>query len=101
MKIRKGDTVKIISGKDRGKTAKVLHVYGKDSRFLAEGINLKKKHTRPKEQGKKGQIVQIPAPFPSSIAMLFCSTCNKAVRTGYKYESGEKVRICKRCKTAI
>ncbi|MBI2054835.1 MAG: 50S ribosomal protein L24 [Candidatus Sungbacteria bacterium] len=101
MKIKKGDTVSIISGKDRGKTAKVLHVYGEESRLLAEGINLKKKHTRPKEQGKKGQIVQVPAPFPSSIAMLFCSACNRAVRVGYKNESGKKVRICKRCQTAI
>lgn len=101
MKIKKGDTVKIISGKDRGKTAKVLHVYGKESRLLAEGVNLKKKHTRPKEQGKKGQIVQIPAPFPSSIAMLFCPVCKKGVRVGYKDEAGKKARICKRCQTAI
>ena|SRR3989344_4958115 len=101
MKIKKGDTVSIISGKDRGKTAKVLHVYGKESRLLAEGVNLKKKHTRPKEQGKKGQIVQIPAPFPSSIAMLLCSVCKRPVRVSYKYEAGQKVRICKRCQTAI
>ena len=101
MKIKRGDTIKIISGKDRGKTAKVLHIYAKENRLLAEGINLKKKHVRPKEQGKKGQIVQIPSPFAVSIAMLLCSSCGKATRVGYKDEASVKVRICKRCKAVI
>jgi large subunit ribosomal protein L24 len=101
MKLKKGDQIQIISGKDRGKSAKILHVYGKESLILAEGINLKKKHVRPRTQGKRGEIVQIPAPFPSSTAMIICGSCAKPTRVGFKVEAGEKVRVCKRCSRAL
>jgi len=101
MKIKKGDSVKILTGKDRGKTAKVLRAYPKVNLIVAEGINLKRKHVRPRSQGKKGEIVQIPAPFAVSVAMLICSNCAKPARIGMRFENGVKVRICKKCKAVI
>lgn len=101
MKIKKGDTVKILSGKDRGKTAKVLHVYGKEGKILVEGMNLRKKHVRPKEQGKRGQIVEIPAALPASTVMIVCTSCGKPTRIGSMVTSGKKVRICMKCRAAL
>lgn len=100
-KIKRGDTIQIIAGKDRGKTAKVLHVYSADQKILAEGMNLKKKHVRPKQQGKRGEIVQMPAPFSASTAMVICRSCSKPTRIGAKMENGKKVRVCKKCKAII
>lgn len=101
MKIKRGDTIQIIAGKDRGKTAKVLHVYAVDQKVLAEGVNLKKKHVRPKQQGKRGEIVQMPAPFFASTAMIICGSCKKPTRVGAKQEGDKKVRICKKCKAVL
>lgn len=95
MKIKKGDSVKIISGNDRGKQGKVLFVKGE--KIVVEGVSLKKKHRRAKQQGKKGEVVSIPAFFPASRVMLFCQTCKKPVRAGYKIDSGKKTRVCKKC----
>lgn len=97
MKIKKGDTIKILSGKDRGKTAKVLYVGVKDATLLAEGINLKKKHVRPRQQGKRGEIVAIPAPFSASNAMVICASCGQPARVGARFETGGKVRVCRKC----
>lgn len=101
MKIKKGDNIKIISGKDRGKTAKVMHVDTKRGTILAEGLNLKKKHVRPREQGKRGQIIEIPAPFRASTAMLVCPSCQKPTRVGAREKDAAKVRICRKCKAEI
>jgi len=97
MKIRKGDTVLIISGKDRGKRGKVLEVLPKENRLLVEGVNLRKKHQRPKKSGEKGQIVTMPSFISISNVKLICSKCGKATRVGYKIEKEVKVRICKKC----
>ncbi len=97
-RIRKGDTVKILSGKDRGKTGKVLRVDDGGERILAEGLNMKKKHVRPKRQDKKGEIILLPTPFNSSKAMPICPSCKKPARIGYKKnDSGVKSRVCKKC----
>jgi large subunit ribosomal protein L24 len=102
MKLKKGDTVLIISGKDRGKKGKIIKVFPKDFKILVEGVNLKKKHLKPRREGEKGQIVQIPAPFPASKAKLICPKCSLAVRVGWKIEkNGEKFRICKKCQALI
>ena|SRR3989344_3035800 len=101
MKIRKGDQVKIISGNDRGKTGKVLVALPEERRIVVEGINIKKKHVRPKQQGKKGELVRIPALFPESRVMLICPKCGKPTRIGYKKEGARKTRICKRCKVTV
>lgn len=97
MKIKKDDTVLIISGKDRGRKGKVLRAFPKEQKILIEGINLKKKHLRPKREGEKGQIVEIPAQINISNVKLICPKCQKATRVGYKVEKDKKYRICKKC----
>jgi large subunit ribosomal protein L24 len=98
MKIRKGDTVKIISGNYKGKTGKVLVVFPKKERAAVEGVNLKKKHVRPRRQGQKGEVVLIPASLPLARMMLLCLKCGGATRIGYRIgEQGRKTRVCKKC----
>lgn len=101
MKIKKGDQVLIISGKDRGKKGKVIEVFPANSRILVEGANLRKKHRRPKKSGEKGQIVELPASMDASNALLVCSKCGKPTRVGYKTAEKKKYRICKRCKQEV
>jgi len=83
MKIKKGDTVLIISGKDRGKTGKVLDVFPEQDRLVVEGANIRKRHMKPKKSGEKGQIVEKPAPFSASNVKLICPKCGKPARIGY------------------
>jgi large subunit ribosomal protein L24 len=97
MKIKKGDNVLIISGKDKDKTGRVLRVFPKVFKILVEGVNLRKKHQKPKRAGEKGQIVVLPAPLPVSNVKLICLKCGKATRVGYKIVEGRKCRICKKC----
>ncbi len=98
MNIKKNDTVKIILGKDRGKSGKVMEVFPKRDTILVEGLNLVKKHQRPRREGEKGTIVTIPRPLKASKIMLICATCHQAVRVGYRFEGDKKLRICKKCK---
>ena len=102
MRIKKGDTVLIISGKDRGRKSKVLEALPKERKVVVEGINLRKKHVRPRRMGEKGQIIEMPAPVDVSNVKLICPKCGKATRVGYKIISDakgqkSKVRICKKC----
>ena len=97
MKIKKGDTVLIISGKDKGRKGNVLQVFQKEARVLIAEVNLRKKHQKPKKAKEKGQIVQIPGPIAISNVKLICSKCKKAVRIGYKTADNKKYRICKKC----
>ena len=97
MKIKVNDTVKIISGKDRGKTGKITHVLVEENRIVVEGVNIAKKHSKPKKQGQKGQIIQMPMPISVSNAMVVCSSCSKPTRVGKKTVGSKKVRACKRC----
>jgi len=97
MKILKGDTILITSGKDKGKKAKVMKVFPEAFKIVAEGAGLVKKHIRPKKQGEKGQIVHIPKPFAVSRAKLICPKCGQATRVGYKIAETGKFRICKKC----
>ena len=101
MDIRRGDTVKIIKGKERGKNGKVLRVDVKKQAVTIEGLNLFKKHARPKRQGEKGEMVQIAMPIDVSNIALFCSNCKRAVRVGYRLDAGKKIRYCKKCKVAV
>lgn len=97
MRIRKGDTVLITSGKDRGKTGKVFKAFPKENKILVEGVNLRKKHRRPRKAGEKGQVITLSFPIRSGNVKLICSKCGKAVRTGYKVVENKKSRICKKC----
>jgi large subunit ribosomal protein L24 len=101
MKIKKGDNVLITAGKDKGRTGKIMKAIPRELKVLVEGINLKKKHVRPKRDGEKGQIVEIPAALDVSNVKMICPKCGKATRVGYKIEKEVKNRICKKCKQAI
>jgi large subunit ribosomal protein L24 len=102
MKIKKGDTVKIICGKDLGKTVKILRVLPKKNKVVIEGLNLRIKHVRPRREREKGQRISFPAPMDVSNVMLVCPKCGKATRVGYKIlEDKKKVRICKKCGEVI
>ncbi len=105
MKIRKGDKVLVIKGKDKGRKSKVLRGFPKELKVLVEGINIKKKHRRPRREGEKGQIVEVAAPLPVCRVKLICPKCGKPTRVGYKIikTAGEKkkVRICKKCSGEI
>jgi len=97
MKIKKGDRVLIIKGKDRGKKGKVLRSFPEKGQVLVEGVNIKKVHKRPKKTGEKGQIVEVSSPLYISNLKLICPKCRKPTRVGYKIEGKTKMRICKKC----
>ncbi len=97
MKIKRNDTVLITKGKDRGRTGKVLKVLPKQKSILVEGLNLVKKHIRPKKAREKGQIVKKPAPVDVSNVKIICPKCKKTTKIGYKQEKGKKYRVCKKC----
>jgi len=97
MKIRKNDQVLVISGKDRGRKSKIIKVFPKEGKVVIDGVNLRKKHVKPKKSGEKGQIVETPAPLNVSDLKLICPKCGKPTRVGYKVEGKRKYRICKKC----
>lgn len=101
MKIIKGDNVKILSGKDRGKTGAVTAVFPTAGRITVEGLNIFKKNSRPRKQGEKGQLIEVSRPFPASKVMLVCPSCKTATRIGGRTEGKRKVRYCKKCKSTI
>lgn len=101
MRIKKGDTVLILSGKDRGRTGKVEKVLPKKKKVIVDGINIIKKHVRPRKQKQKGEIVEVSAPLDMSNAKLICPKCNKPARVGYKIVDDNKIRICKKCREEI
>ena len=102
MKIRKNDTVLVITGKDKGKQGKVRSAYPKNERLLIEGINFIKKHTRAKTQVKQAGIIEREAPLHMSDVMLLCGRCNHPTRVGFRFlEDGKKVRTCCVCHEVI
>lgn len=102
MKIKKGDTVQILSGKDRGRRGKVMRVLPETLQVVVEGLNLRKKHSRPRRQGEKGKIIDFPSALPSARAGLICPHCQRVVRVGYRLlPDGRKERWCRKCKASI
>ncbi len=105
MNIKKGDKVKILAGKDKGKSGKVLQVFPKRGRASIEGLNLLIKHMRPRRQGENGQRIEFPAPMDISNLILVCPKCGKASRVSYKINKSDKgvkkFRICKKCDQII
>src|SRR3989339_2143346 len=98
--IRKNDTVKVLAGKDRGKTGRVIMVLPKKDRALVEGVNYVKKHARQTRQDQKGGIMQKEMPIHISNLMLMCKNCNKPARVEIRIAEGDgtKTRVCKKCK---
>ena len=101
MRLRKGDNVKIMSGKDRGKTGTVLHANPHETKITVEGLNLFKKRSRPRRQGEKGETVLVPRPMPASKVMLICTSCKQPTRIGSRLDGAKKVRYCKKCQATI
>lgn len=97
MKLKKGDNILIISGKDRGRKGKVLEILPKEGKIVVEGLNTQKKHRKPRRQGQKGEIVEVAVPISASNVKIICTKCVKPVRIGYKVTGDKKYRICKKC----
>ena len=96
--VKKGDTVKVLSGKDKGKQGKILRAIPAKERVVVEGVNIVKKAQRPTQQNPQGGITTREAPLNVSNVMLVCPKCNEATRTGKRVnEAGKKVRVCKKC----
>lgn len=103
MKIKKGDKVQIIAGKERGKTGTVMKVLPEAGRIVVEGINMLTKHQKPRREGEKGTKIKFAAPLNVSNAILVCPKCGKMTRIGYSQEDGgkKKMRACKKCKGSL
>ncbi|MBN1829197.1 MAG: 50S ribosomal protein L24 [Deltaproteobacteria bacterium] len=101
MRIKKGDQVKVIAGKEKGKTGKVLSILTKTNRVVVEKVNLVKKHKRPDKTGKGG-IMEKEGSIHLSNVVPLCSKCDTGIRVGYKrLEDGKQSRICSKCKETI
>lgn len=101
MKIKKGDTVQILSGNDKGKKGEVLETIPKTERIVVKGINVRKKSVKPKKQGEEGGIIPLECSIPSSKANVICPKCGKATKIAIKVEDNKKIRICKKCGATI
>ena len=101
MKIKKGDTVEVLSGNDRGKRGEVLEVIPKKDKIIVKGINVRKKHVKPRKQGEEGGIIPAECAIYSSKVNVVCPKCKKPVKIGYIIEKDEKVRVCKKCGAKI
>ncbi len=99
--IKKGDEVKVLAGKDKGKTGKVLETIPADRRIIAEGLNIHVRFSKPKKQGQTGQKMQIPGPMPISKVMLICPHCGKPTRVGHSKTDNGTFRLCKKCGKTI
>ena len=101
MKVKKNDNVLVVTGKDAGKTAKVLAVLPKTNKVVVEGVNVQKKHKKARSAQEVSQIVEQSGPIDASNVMVVCPVCNKAIRVAYKVEGDKKVRFCKKCGAII
>ena len=102
MKIKKGDTVVVISGESKTfEPKKVVRAMPSENKVIVEGVNMIIRHTKPKKMGEAGGRIEKEAPIDASNVMLYCPNCKKGVRVGYEVIDGKKTRICKDCKKAI
>jgi len=100
--VKKNDMVKIVAGKERGKTGKVLRIFPDKGRVVVENLNVVKRHTRPSQLNPEGGIIEKEAPISISNVMLICGSCNEATRTGVRtLEDGSKSRFCKKCNASV
>jgi large subunit ribosomal protein L24 len=101
-KVRKNDTVQVLAGRDRGKQGKIMRVLTKEDRVVIEGVNIRKRHTKPRRQGEQAGIVEFPAPLHVSNVAVVCAKCGKPTRVGFRsLADSKKVRFCKRCDEVI
>lgn len=100
-KLKKGDEVKIVRGKDKGRTGKIEKVLPKIQKVLIPGVNEFKRHAKAKKQSQKSEIITIVKPLPIANLMLICPRCHEPTRVGFSVISGNKTRICRKCEQAI
>jgi len=100
-RVKKGDTVRVLLGKDRGKSASVIGVLPKRGLVIVEGVNMVFKHIRARRAGEKGQRVQVAAPMSISNVQVVCPACKKGTRIGYRVDGTDKLRVCKKCDATI
>ena len=98
MKLKKGDFVQLMKGKDAGKKGRILAVEKEKDRVLIEGVNFVKRHTKPGGKNRQGGIMQKEMPVSAPNVRFFCLKCNKPVRLGFMFVGGNKVRYCKKCR---
>ena len=101
MKLKKGDTIIINSGKDRGRQAKIDRVFPKEDLVLVPGLNQYKKHRKPQSDDKPGEIITISRPLLTAKVSLVCPKCKQQTRIGYKFIDNKKVRVCRKCNANI
>lgn len=101
MKIKKDDEVKVIRGKDKGKTGKVERIFPKENKVLVTGVNQYKKHQKARAQNQQSEIITITKPLPISNILFLCPKCHETARIGYSFEKDKKVRICKKCEAVV
>ena len=101
LSIKSGDTVVVLSGKDKGKQGKVMSVMPDAGKVIVEKVNMVSRHTKPRQQGQEGGIIQKETPIYACKVMTVCPKCNKATRPAHKVEGGKKVRVCKHCGAEI
>lgn len=101
MKLRKGDEVKVVRGKDKGKTGKIEKVFSQVSKVVVEGANQYKRHMKAKSQNQQSEIITITKPLPVANVQLLCPKCHVLTRVGFMIESGKKKRICRKCEQAL
>ena len=97
MKIKKGDNVQVLSGNDKGKTGEVLEVIPKTGKIIVKGVNIRKKHVKPRKQGDEGGIIPVECSIFSAKVNVVCPKCNKPTKIKYEMDKDKKVRVCKKC----
>ncbi|MBC7265850.1 MAG: 50S ribosomal protein L24 [Anaerosomatales bacterium] len=97
MTVRKGDKVRVIAGKDKGKEGKVLRAYPEKQRVVVENVHMIKKATRPSQRNPQGGIVEMEGTIHVSNVMLVCPNCGQPTRVGRRREDGVRIRVCKKC----
>ena len=101
MSIKKGDTVVVLSGKDKGKQGTVLEAMPETRKVIVEKVNVAQKHQKPRQQGQEGGIISKETPIYACKVMTVCPKCNKPTRPAHKVEGGKKTRVCKHCGAEI
>ena len=97
MKLKMGDNVMVLSGNDKGKTGEIIKVIPKTQKVIVKGVNVRKKHVKPRKQGEEGGIISVECAIPTSKVNVVCPKCGKTTKVGYSEEKGVKVRVCKKC----
>ena len=99
--IKKGDEVMVMTGKDRGRTGRVVNVLPRDNRIMVEGVARAKKASRPSRKRQQGGIIDIEQFVDLSNVQIVCKSCNRPTRVGHRFEGGTKIRVCRKCEADL